>query len=432
MDELKRMETLLRNDQPGLKNIERLDINNFQTAKLDNDIPVFITGGVEEPVVRIDLRFRAGRWYETGHAVSRSVSQLMKKGTSKKSSKEIADAVEFYGGNLEFSNGHDYTGVTLFCLTKYTEKILPVVLEILTDASYPQEELDLFIARQKQKLRINAQNTDFHANRKFNALIFGENHPYGYALLEEHLNALRTDELIHFQREHYKIEDALLFVSGNVDDSIFRTLNTFFGSFKKDGVLTEEPVHTMHPVQPQKIHIPKSDSVQSSIRIGCPSISKDHPDYPLLYMLTVIYGGYFGSRLMSNIREDKGYTYGIYSSGNHFLHGSYFEIDTEVGNEVCEKAIKEIYSEMDILRSEPVGEEELTIVRNYVMGSLLRATDGPFNRINLIRSLLLGGQDISYFERLVHVLKTATPDELMQTANKYFVKERMVEVVCGK
>ncbi|MBC8045341.1 MAG: insulinase family protein, partial [Fimbriimonadaceae bacterium] len=175
----------------------------------------------------------------------------------------------------------------------------------------------------------------------------------------------------------------------------------------------------------------RKDSVQSSVRIGCISISKHHPDFPELNVLNTIFGGYFGSRLMSNIRENKGYTYGIHSYITHLKHASYFAVDTEVGNEVCKNAIAEVYKEMNLLKSIQIDAEELNVVKNYMLGTLLRATDGPFNRINIIRNIVLSDLDFSYFDSLVHAIKTVTPERLKELANKYLVKEHMKEIICG-
>jgi predicted Zn-dependent peptidase len=173
------------------------------------------------------------------------------------------------------------------------------------------------------------------------------------------------------------------------------------------------------------------DSVQSSVRIGCISIAKNHADFPELNILNTVFGGYFGSRLMRNIREDKGYTYGIHSYITHFEHASYFVIDTEVGNEVCKAAMDEIYHELETMRTVQVTGEELLTVKNYMLGSLLRATDGPFNRISAIRNSVLSGLDEMYFTRLVDAIKHITPERLKDLSNIYFANENMQEVICG-
>ena len=421
-----------RIEAPGLRSIDHLEINNFKSVKLSNGVPVYYVEAPEEELVRVELRFKAGRWYEPQHGISRATCNLIKKGTSSKNSKQLSDAVEFYGAHLETQHGQDFTSVEILTLDKYLRHILPVAEEILNDATFPDEELNHFVQKQKQKLRINAQNTDFHANRKFGNVLFGEKHPYGYALLESDLDQLSHEALLKYHRTYYATGDAQIFMAGKITDQTFQLIDKHISPYQPTGNHISASDKSIHTDAENKFFIEKNDSVQSSIRIGNLTISKTHPDYPELNVLNTLFGGYFGSRLMSNIREDKGYTYGIYSSISHYEHSSYFSIETEAGNEVCEATLKEIYHEIDDIRSVLVDDEELTIVKNYMMGSLLRATDGPYNRINVIKNIVMSGLDTTYFDKLVHAIKTVTPERLMELANKYLLVEHMKEVVCGK
>ncbi|MFI5172441.1 MAG: M16 family metallopeptidase [Chitinophagales bacterium] len=352
---------------PELNKIDRLEINNFKTTKLFNGTDLYYVDGVEEDLIRVELKFHAGRWYEPQKVVSRAVCNLMKKGTSSKTNKQIADIIEFYGAHFEIHHAHDDTAVSIFCLGKYLKEILPVAEEILTDASFTDDELEHFVKKQKQKLQINAQNTDFHANRKFNNVLFGEEHPYGYVLFEKDLDAINGEILKSYHRIHYNPADATIFVSGKIQHDTIELINTHFGNYTKNGKVISATDKSIDTAPENNFFIRKEDSVQSSVRIGGLTISKKHPDYPDLNILNTAFGGYFGSRLMTNIREDKGYTYGIHSAITHFNHASYFSIETEVGNEVCEKAIEEIYKEMDLMKKKPLDIDEMTIVQNYMM-----------------------------------------------------------------
>jgi len=421
-----------RTQSPALQQIDRLDIRNFTESKLSNGSRLIIADGVEQELIRVELLFRGGRWYEPQQGVSRAVCNLMRKGTSTKSAKEIADSIDYFGAQLEVHAGQDLTSMTIFCLKKYLPELLPIAEEILLDAAFTEEELELFIARQKQKLRINAQNTDFHANRKFSSVLFGANHPYGYSLTENALDLLKRNTLLDHHRTHYRPGDAMLFMSGNIADQDIALVDQYFGKYQPQGKIISATDKSIYTDAEHKFFIPKDDSVQSSVRIGTMTVNKTHPDFADLNVLNTLFGGYFGSRLMTNIREERGYTYGIYSSIAHLRHASYFSIETEVGNEVCAPALEEIYKEMDLLKKVAVEEEELSIVRNYMLGGLLRATDGPFNRINVIKNMLLSDLTLEYFDNLERSIRSITPERLMELAQKYFDHETMKEVVCGK
>ncbi|MFN0274169.1 MAG: M16 family metallopeptidase [Chitinophagales bacterium] len=417
--------------QPDLKTIEKVSINNFKTFYLDNTVPVYVADGVEEDLLRIEMRFPAGRWYEASAGQSHAVSALMKKGTKGKTALQIAEAVEFYGAQLDTSSGNDTTSLSLYCLGKHLPHVLPIVAEILNDAVFPDDEIVLYKERKKQRFLINSQNTDFHAGRMFSEVLFGKQHPYGYSLQLSDIDELERSQVQKFYNEHYSIGNTKIFVSGNVKEEVIGMLNAEFGKYEKKKIPIAASDKSLHAGKEKEYYHELSQSVQSSVRIGCISIPKDHPDYPEVNVLNTVFGGYFGSRLMSNIREDKGFTYGIHSYIAHLDHASYFSIDMETGNEVCKAAIAEVYKEMDLLRKMLIREDELTTVKNYMLGSLLRATDGPFNRINVIRNIVLSGLDFSYFQDLVKGIQTITPERLRDLANIYLIPENMREVICG-
>ena len=163
--------------------------------------------------------------------------------------------------------------------------------------------------------------------------------------------------------------------------------------------------------------------------MGTPFPNRHHPDFVKVQVLNNVFGGFFGSRLMSNIREDKGYTYGIYSYLENHIQESAWIISTEAGRDVCEAAITEVYKEMERLRGEPVGEEELLLVRNYMMGSILGDLDGPFQIINRWKNLILNGLDENFFETQLETIRTVSAGELQQLANKYLQPESFYELV---
>ncbi|MEZ5012872.1 MAG: pitrilysin family protein [Chitinophagales bacterium] len=423
---------MMRETAPALQQVTTIDLRNYTETQLANGVPVYYTTAQEEDLIRIEWRFHAGRWFEPKKLIARATSALMRKGTSTHSAKELADMVEFFGTQIQSSFGQDDTSVHITCLGKYLSRILPVVEEILTDAIYPEEELHLFVQRQQQRLRVSAQNTDFHANRAFQKALYGVEHPYGYAMEEPDLFAISRQELQDFHRTHYLPGTATIFIAGNVQNDTLALLEKHFGKQKRTSIVSPFEQIVAKPATDKKIFIDKADSVQSSVRIGGPIIPKTHPDFPGLNVLITAFGGYFGSRLMSNIREEKGYTYGIYSTVSHHTHASYFSIETEVGNEVCDAAIAEIYHEMRRMREEKMPEAELAKVKSYMMGSMLRATDGPFNRINVIRNMIQSGLTPAYYDDIVSAILNATPEHMQLLAQKYLNEKDMYEVVCGK
>ena len=219
-------------------------------------------------------------------------------------------------------------------------------------------------------------------------------------------------------------------MAGNVGTREVKLLNDIFGTDKVAAQQTHSNSFEINSAPQKKANILNDpNGVQGAIRIGMQFPNRHHPDFAPMVVLNTIYGGYFGSRLMSNIREDKGYTYGIYSSLSPAMHGGSFSIHTEVGRDVIEPAIKEIYHEMQQLRNSPAADDELLLVKNYLLGNLLGDLDGPFSILQRWRTLILNGLTIEHFNRNVNIYKTITAKELQELANKYYNIDELYEIV---
>jgi zinc protease len=171
------------------------------------------------------------------------------------------------------------------------------------------------------------------------------------------------------------------------------------------------------------------NGVQGAIRLARPFPNRHHPDFPKVQVLNNIFGGFFGSRLMTNIREDKGYTYGIHSYLQNLIHETAWMISTEAGRDVCAATITEVYKEMERLRNEPIDVEELNLVRNFMMGSLLGDLDGPFQIITRWKSYILNQVDENYFYNAIQTIKTISAEELQHLAQQYLQPDDFYELL---
>jgi predicted Zn-dependent peptidase len=402
----------------------------IKAEKLNNGIPFYwLNAGVQD-VVQVDWVFPAGLWYEEKEAISQAVAGQLKNGTSKRSAAEINEALEFYGANLKVSPGSDNSTVTLYTLTKHLPKLLPIVFEILTDAIFPQLELDIYKQNSLQRLQVNLRQCDFVANQKIDAALFGEHHPYGRFSKKETIEALTREGLADFYKKHFDLSSATIFMAGKISNGEVKCMNEVFGNIAINATDTQPRVFGERSVSEKKQYITNDTAgVQGAIRIARHFPNRHHEDFAPMVVLNALYGGYFGSRLMSNIREDKGFTYGIHSSLLPMKHGGMLTIATEVGRDVIEPAVKEIYKEMEILCNELADEEELLLVKNYLLGNLLGDLDGPFSILQRWRTLVLNGLTIEHFNRNINIYKTITTKELMVLAQKYFTTNDFYEVV---
>ena len=397
-----------------------LQLKNCDRFTLDNKVPVYAMNAGAQDVVMVEWVFDAGNWYDKQPMVAATTNFLIKNGTTSKSAYQINDFFEFHGAYLNRSCYNETASITLHCLSKHLETLLPVVREIIETSIFPEQELAIYIQNQKQRLSVNLQKCDFIANRLIDEYLFGINHPYGTYSNAEDYDALNTDVIKAFYKQYYLNGSCKIFVAGKMPTGYESMLNKAFGTLP---LHADAPVVVEHPVvtaSQKKVEIINDENgVQGAIRMARPFPNRHHPDFQKAHVLNTLFGGFFGSRLMSNIREDKGYTYGIHSYFQNHVHASAWMISTEAGRDVCAATIAEVIKEMELLRNEPVDKEELDLVRNYMIGSLLGDLDGPFQLIGRWKNYVLNGLDENYFYKSIETIKSVTPEELQSLANTY-------------
>lgn len=405
-----------------------LQLRPYQKMVLKNGVEVFAINAGAEEVMSLEWVFFAGNCYEDKNLVAATTNFLLRSGTSQKSAFQINDHFEFYGSFLNRACYNETATITLHCLNKHVGELLPVVKELITDSVMPQDELDIYKQNMKQRLKVNLKKSDFIAGRLIDSYLYGENHPYGKYTNEEDFDVLNREQLLAFYKKYYQQGKLIMFVAGKLPDNLEQLLNQFFGDLPN--VPVDSKLTATQPSEEKKFRITNDrDGVQGSVRIARPFPNRHHPDFLKTQVLNTLFGGFFGSRLMSNIREDKGYTYGIHSFIQNHVQQSAWMISTEAGNDVCDATITEIYKEMKRLREGFIQEEELALVKNYMMGSILGDLDGPFQIIARWKNIILNDLDEKYFYDSINTIKTVTPEELQQLAGKYLNPEEFYELV---
>lgn len=411
----------------------KLELKPYTRYELDNGVPVYSVNAGAEDVLMVELVFFAGNSYEEKNLVAASTNYLIKNGTKRKTAFQVNEHFEYFGSYLNRACYNETATITLHCLNKHIAELLPVIQEIITEPVFPAEELAVYKQNMKQRLSVNLKKCDFVAGRLIDANLYGKDHPYGKYSSFEDYNALERDELIRFYQQWYEKGQCIIFTAGKIPADLPTLLNNYFGSLSlKPGLPEAVPFHEAEPSpdKGKKVRVTNDEQgVQGSIRIARPFPNRHHPDFQKALVLNNILGGYFGSRLMKNIREEKGYTYGIYSYLQNHIQQSAWLISTEAGKEVCDAAINEIFREMEILRKEMVGEDEMMLVRNYMMGSILGDLDGPFQILARWKNLILNGFDEKYFYESIQTIRTITPAELKDLAEKYFQPGEFYELV---
>jgi zinc protease len=426
----KKVSHTFRKTPPPIFEVTSLTLPHPSVSHLDNGIPVYQTRLGTQEIMKIDITILSGRPEETKRLTSRATSRLLREGTTSFNSAEIANQLDFWAGTLKMPIGLDTGNASLYCMTKHFPKLLPLLAEIIQEPTFPQRELETFVENNIQNLAVELTKNDVIAYRTITEMAFGADTPYGYNSVASDYRALTTDDLKQYHQNHYTSDNIVIFLSGNFDDSVLTLLNQYLGQNKTTAVKTNAPLSIIGS-KPEKIRIKNPDTMQAAMRIGRRMGNRKDPDFNGFFVLNTILGGYFGSRLMSNIREEKGYTYNI-SSGYDPMHkAGFFYIGSEIGNEFMEKALVEVYKEMAILQNDLVGDDELAMVRNYLMGNLLNMVDGPFAINDVARTFIIEDLPLDSFPQFVDTIRTISPVELRDLAQKYFKKEDLFEVIVG-
>lgn len=424
---------LNRNQAPEFKTIDSIAIQYAQSFKLDNGIPVYTVDAGSQELTRIEFIFKAGMYYQDAPLIASAACALIENGTAKYSANQISDGIDFFGSFFETSVTQDYSSLALFSLNKHLEGSLFYVEELMKNAIYPQEEIDTYLINKRQKFLVGSQKVDVLARRKYSELLFGKTHPYGLEVKAEDHDNTKRDTIVSFFKKYYTHSNCTIIVAGKLPANLQQVLNNHFGKEKWGATSNIDKAYTPPQTTTQPInYIEKADAVQSAIRMGRRLFNKTHPDYYTFQVLNTIFGGYFGSRLMANIREDKGYTYGIGSGLASLVHDGYFFISTEVGADVTKNALQEIYKEIDIMQNDLVDEDELETVKNYILGQFLRTIEGPFALADKFKGIWEFGLDYSYYDHYFNAVKLVTSQQIRDLAGKYLQKKDLIELVVGK
>jgi zinc protease len=405
-----------------------LHLKPYQKFNLKNGVEVYAINAGAEEVMMVEWVYYAGNSYEDKNIVAASTNYMLKNGTSSKNAYQINEHFEYYGSFLNRNCYNETATVSLHCLTKHIGELLPVVRELLTDSVIPELELSIYKQNMQQRLAVNLKKCDFVAGRLIDAYLFGQQNPYGKYSEFADYQSLTRDDLNSFYKKFYQQGKFMMFIAGKLPENLESLLNQNFGDIPIQPVM--EPANPFVLAGEKKYRVINDEQgVQGAIRIARPFPNRHHPDFLKVQVLNILFGGFFGSRLMANIREDKGYTYGIHSFIQNRIKTTAWMISTEAGRDVCEATVKEVYHEMKSLREELVDEDELLLVRNFMIGSILGDLDGPFQVIARWKNIILNGLTEEYFYNSIRTIKTVTAEELKSLAEKYLQPEEFYELV---
>ena len=394
---------------------------------LPSGLAIHHLGDVRQAIAQIEVVFNAGRWYEQKPETSYFTTKMLEKGTTAKNALQLASLFDFYGAHMETSSNFDFVSVSLYTLSKHLAALLPTFCEVISSPSFDPQELSQLKDTFLQHLHIQNEKTSYRASNLIREKVFGAGHPYGGSPSAAAVKNITPEDLHIFFKT--KMSPAHIFILGDVSSKDITGVEDFFGGL---AVAKQPPVSFNAGEHGPSFELaPRETSVQSSIRLGKKAILRMHPHYPGLLMLNYILGGYFGSRLMKNIREEKGLTYGISSSVHSLCHESSLLIGAEVNKENRELVSREIKTELNKLRVSVIAQQELDSARQHFIGGLQMETDSPFSVLGKIKNTILHDLPSDYYQSLIHSINRLSPDDLHETANIYLDESSFSEVIVG-
>ncbi len=421
-----------RTIMPPLGKIQVLEIDNPVKTELDNGMILYLIDGEASGVTRFDIVFDAGTAFQQKMLTASTVNSLLREGTKNHSSFEISKILDYHGAYLDLFANKDTAGISLYALTKYYDKLLPLIREIVSEALFPEQELQLHLERTLHEFKLNQTKIRHKAMLEYNSLMFGKNSPYGKIVEEKDFGNLQREDVVRFYSDFYVPQNAYLVLSGKIDKQLVSKINSIFGSgWDKKATGRFLPKVFAENCKENRLIIEKQDALQSAIRIGRTAIDKTHHEYAGFMLFNTLLGGYFGSRLMSRLREEKGLTYGVHSFVQHFKHAAFFVIATEVNARQTHEAIDEIFYQIEKLKTETVPEEELQLIKNYLYGTFLRGFDGPFAVADRFQNVKDFNLTFDFYKKHLDKLMKIKSKTIRNIANKYFTKDKLKLLVVG-
>lgn len=403
-----------------------------EPVRLGNGVPVYMTGNGTLDLLRIEFVFAAGQVMEDVHMAASSTSAMLTEGSRDHDAATINDLIDSTGAALTHSADKDTAGLVTVTLTRKLDDVIALASEVLFSPIFPENEFRMLTDRRIQAFLTSRQRTSVIARETFYEALCGSMHPYGRVTTEDDYRRLTTGDLRKFHQKHYRPENMYVTVAGKEPWKALPVLEKYFS----DGGTAKWQKPVIDPAGFDqaaygRIFREVPGSVQSTVRMGWRGITRDHPDYLELQVATMILGGYFGSRLMRSIREEKGFTYGIQAVAGAFHGIGYITIMTDVANVYREETVTEIRNEIEKLRTEEVTEDEMALVRNHMMGELARMFDGPFAIADAARAIIDYEAGTDFYTRLATAVKTVSPARIKEIFNKYFNPDEAWEIIAG-
>jgi len=421
--------SLNRGIQPDIEKIQSLNFKYFEKSSLKSGADLYYLAGGTEPVIKLELVFNAGKINEPNCSVASFTASMMNEGTKHKSGKLLLDGLDYWGAHFQVKTFNDDAVATLYCLEKYLEGALPLFIEAITESIFPERELTILKRNSSEKLKLNNKKNEYIARVTFNECIYGTEHPLGKRNSAENILNIERNDLLSFYEGFYQSGLKYAILTGNFKQETITLIenglnNTGLNHSSKN---SNKSIGTIQKFG--KFQIEGPNKTQASLKIGKLGPLRNDAHFTDFQLVNLVFGGFFGSRLMKKIREDLGLTYGIHSFYEPGKVLNIWSIETEVNNKNKTLAVSEIYKELNKILIDSISSKEIEVARNYLCGAILKSLDNPLSMSSRMKTHIDYSLDKNYMENYIKEIYCASPDSLLNAAIKYLSNDQIIEIV---
>lgn len=425
------MATPDRSTPPQVRPFGHLTLPAEESSVLSNGLKFHTLSSGDQDVARLSIFIEGGSADCANPCIAAFAAELLREGNRRLDSEQMADLIDYNGAWLTSSASVHHTGLRVSALSSRLGAILPAVVDSIIEPSFPRQAFKLIRRKGASQQQLNLSRVSFLANADNKRLICGADHPDSRTPSPEDIEAIAIGQIEDFHRSRLDAGRIHAYLCGRLTPELTGSVARILETIPRRGIASPITIVPYTAAAPTTSVVDKPGALQSAVALSLPAIARSHPDYNALRMTVTALGGYFGSRLMSNIREDKGYTYGISSALLGSLDGSYITISAQCDTRYTEALIDEVRNELHGMADRPLDAAELQRLRFNVASDLASTLDSPMTMMDYYELNLTVGTPADYFEARQKALATLDADVVCEMARKYLQPDALRISIAG-
>ena len=426
-------EIIDRTIAPDIHDMGSLSLPEAESVVLHNGLTMHYLSGGNAEVSRIKLLMPGGIAESPRPKLPEIANALLLEGTASHSGEELSDIIEHNGAWTGVDTSTHHSALSMYCLNDTYSTLLPLVREIVMSPAFDPEVTSHIVRNEAARLEVEQRKVLYRAGCAMKDLVYGAEHPLSAVSSPDDLLELTPDMIASAHSRRLDPSGMHVYLSGLLSDRMIAETADMFSSI---------PPHEPYPLPPlkfpdhssgERVHVDMPESLQSGVRMMIPAIGRNHPDYVPLRIATIALGGYFGSRLMLDIREEKGLTYGITASLLGYRHSGFISISSQTDPSTVDLLINETVAEIERMKDPgSYTEDEVNRISRFVLSELAGVLDTPFTRMDFLQTRVTASTPEGYFAMQDSAARSLTPDVLAAMAQKYFDIDKLFIATAGK